>query len=196
MTGTRQCIHCGGQMSSAASKCPWCSRGRGSGAFLEFLLGGIVAVGIGTLAALGTGVLTSEQVVNAVYSLVDRVPAPPGSDAVSAPALSTGLARDEDEDVAARSERIGRQARTTAGAGCADPGTLEELVQRYRDWADGDLALIACGRIRSGFTSDQVVAAMGEPTARVALGGGTEEWRYQGRRVTVTAGQVVAETAE
>ena len=188
-------MHCGGQMSRSASRCPWCHRGRGGGVVLEFIFGALAAAGLGTVAALATGVLTTAQVTGAIGGLADRVPSPPP------PAITTGSALLQVDDEPAeeldrRSERVRRETARVTRDGCADPATLRGLVERYRDWADGDLALIACGQIRSGFSGAQVVAAIGEPQERLATPDGQEQWRYAGRRVTLRGGQVVATEAD
>lgn len=163
---------------------------------VEFFFGGVVAIGLGVIAAMATGVITSDQVTNVVYSVVDRAPAPPQPGTMTASVEAPDDRADADE-VAARSERVRRQAVAVAGQReCADPNTVRGVVERYRQWADGDLALIACGRVRSGFTGDQVIASLGNPQQRVRRLDGTEEWRYGRRRVLIRQGQVVGDSAD
>ena len=80
----------------------------------------------------------------------------------------------------------------SAGPGCADSSAVGRLVTRYPGWANSDLALISCGGVRAGFSSDQVHASLGKPTAVVRAGPGREQWRYNGISVIVEQGRVIS----
>lgn len=162
---------------------------------MELFFGGTAAIGLGVVAALATGVLSGEQVRTALFGVADRVPAPSAAGPTTGSALTLSGGEDDDE-LGSRSQRVHRQAVAVAGTSdCADPGAIRAVVQRYSQWADGDLALIACRRIRSGFTGDQVIASLGEPRQRVRRLDGAEEWRYGTRSVVIRGGQVVGDSS-
>lgn len=81
---------------------------------------------------------------------------------------------------------------SSTGLGCADSSAVGRLVSRYPAWANSDLALIACGRIRSGFSADQVQASLGKPSEVTRAGQGRQQWRYPGVSVIVEQGRVIS----
>lgn len=98
-------------------------------------------------------------------------------------------------------ERDGRSpgaaAVSTKGAsrdpGCDSEGELRRLAGRYPEWSRPDLALIACDRVRLGFTAEQVQASRGRPLRRqTASGAAAEVWIYRDIRVVLERDRVVS----
>jgi hypothetical protein len=81
---------------------------------------------------------------------------------------------------------------TPGGPGCADSSAIGRLVSFYPRWSNSDLALISCGRVRSGFSSDQVHASLGKPTRVTSAGPGREQWSYSGVSLIVERGRVIS----
>ncbi len=79
-----------------------------------------------------------------------------------------------------------------SAAGCADSSAIGRLIAGYPKWSNSDLGLIACGRVRSGFSGDQVRASLGKPP-RVERDGPTRErWVYPDLTVLVEQGRVIS----
>ncbi len=58
---------------------------------------------------------------------------------------------------------------------------VQSVIRRHGEWSDTDLALVACRRIRLGFTGDQVIASWGRPNTinRTTYSFGVhEQWVY------------------
>ena len=92
-------------------------------------------------------------------------------------------------------EARAQQRAAPAASNCADSASVARLILRYPEWSDGDLSLISCARLRTGFITDQVRASLGNPD-RVErsgpAGAGRETWRYEGLTVIVEQGRVIS----
>ncbi len=217
--GLTQCPRCGGQISTNSASCPWCGQ---STAFrwvlpvvLLLLLGSGLSFGFGLIRwpwmeqALGLdrGFLDQVQVTEASGAtnqaggdLGWRVPPAPDAAAVEGvpPRGSGGPAIEPQQPVAppARVATVVKTARSdprpAGGVGCADSSAVGRLITRYPAWSNTDLALIACGRLRTGFTADQVHASLGKPTTVERSGPARQEWHYNGVTVLVEQGRVIS----
>jgi hypothetical protein len=85
-----------------------------------------------------------------------------------------------------------RKAPVPARPGCDAPSTVHRLASRYPGWSRADLALIACARVRRGFTAGQVRASRGEPDSVSEPSPGVQIWSYSAGDVTFAGGVVVA----
>lgn len=101
-------------------------------------------------------------------------------------------------DAASRAEereRAEREEREAASRpGCDSETRVNLLSVRFGDWSREDLALIACRRLREGFTEEQLVASRGRPLRRTRPTGqpGTEVWVYRDMEVVLEADRVVS----
>ena len=105
---------------------------------------------------------------------------------------------------AAMSEREGAAGSAAEGPGvsekgasrnpaCNSEGAIRRLAERHPDWDRYDLSLIACDRVRLGFTGEQVKASIGRPVRRqTAPGSAAEVWVYRDIRVVLERGRVVS----
>jgi hypothetical protein len=127
---------------------------------------------------------------------------PPGPDPAAiegVPSRASGRPTIEPQPPAAPPARVATVVRTVrsdqapaAGPGCADSSAVGRLIARYPAWSNTDLALIACGRLRTGFNADQVHASLGKPTEVRRSGPAREEWHYNGVTVLVEQGRVIS----
>lgn len=76
---------------------------------------------------------------------------------------------------------------------CNSEGAIRRLAQRHPAWDRNDLSLIACDRVRLGFTNEQVQASLGRPLRRQTARGSTAEvWIYRDIRVVLERDRVVS----
>ncbi|HEU4829493.1 MAG TPA: hypothetical protein VFT04_09875 [Gemmatimonadales bacterium] len=76
---------------------------------------------------------------------------------------------------------------------CNSEGAIRRLAERHPDWDRYDLGLIACDRVRLGFTDAQVQASLGRPLRRqTAPGSAAEVWIYRNIRVVLERDRVVS----
>jgi hypothetical protein len=76
---------------------------------------------------------------------------------------------------------------------CNSEGAVRRLAERHPGWDRYDLSLIACDRIRLGFTDEQVQASLGRPLRRqTARGSAAEVWVYRDIRVVLERDRVVS----
>jgi hypothetical protein len=76
---------------------------------------------------------------------------------------------------------------------CNSEGALRRLSERHPAWDRYDLTLIACDRVRLGFTDEQVQASLGRPLRRqTARGSAAEVWVYRDVRVVLERDRVVS----
>jgi hypothetical protein len=76
---------------------------------------------------------------------------------------------------------------------CNSEGAIRRLAERHPEWDRYDLSLIACDRVRLGFTGEQVQASIGRPFRRqTARGSAAEVWVYRDIRVVLERGRVVS----
>ena len=204
-------------MGAYASRCNWC--GRSSAVSTIFQLVTLAALVVAALVVGGVMPLSSLSVVlpDAWFSETPTLPTPTetaaGSDAPAPNGSSSGGARGgygapggggrtqektrSRADQAAADRRrgvvIGPASESSDSAACASSAAITALGLRYGSWSRADLELIACRRIRPGFTPDQVTAALGQPRRRIQSGDGTGTavWVYRDRRVVLERGAVV-----
>ena len=103
--------------------------------------------------------------------------------------------REEARSRAEERERAERAERAAAGRpGCDSPERIDALAARHDDWDRNDLALIACRRLREGFTEEQLVAARGRPLRRMTpdSASGMEVWVYRDMRVVLDRDRIVS----
>jgi hypothetical protein len=103
--------------------------------------------------------------------------------------------RDEARPRSQERERAEQAERAAAGRpGCDSPERINALAARHDDWDRSDLALIACRRLREGFTEAQLVAARGRPLRRMTpdSASGMEVWVYRDLRVVLDRDRIVS----
>ncbi len=91
---------------------------------------------------------------------------------------------------ALRSRRLDRLANVCPAA---PPGRRQEVLDSFPSWPDDVLGLVACRRIRPGFTTDQLRAAWGPPARIIPDRSGIrpmEQWDYGRRSVLIWDGQI------
>jgi hypothetical protein len=202
------CWRCGGQISSYASRCTWCGRSTSVSAFLQ-----VIAFGVLIVAALFVGGLLPIDALTRYLpsNWLKESPLPPrsaeaaeGSGGGGAQASGGGYGTvavpagpaDEPRAAARAAERQRREQDESPASrsDCDSEARINLLAVRYGDWSREDLALIACRRLRDGFSADQVVAARGRPQRRTSPGGQTtmEVWVYRDMRVVLDGGRVVS----
>ncbi len=115
-------------------------------------------------------------------------------DSMAPPPLENATALDSWPDSAGRfalrSRRLERLANDCAGAPTA---RREAVLDSFPSWPDDVLGLVACRRIRPGFSADQLRAAWGRPARIVPDLDGVrpiEQWDYGHRSVLVWDGRV------
>jgi hypothetical protein len=88
----------------------------------------------------------------------------------------------------------GTQALTAGPGNCESPDRVDALAKLHADWSRADLVLISCGKVAEGFTTDQVIAAVGRPRIVNRPTGASlvEEWVYRNQRLVVERGTVVS----
>ncbi len=76
---------------------------------------------------------------------------------------------------------------------CNSEAAVRRLAERHPAWDRYDLSLIACDRVRLGFTDEQVQASLGRPLRRqTAPGSAAEVWVYRDIRVVLERDRVVS----
>jgi hypothetical protein len=91
---------------------------------------------------------------------------------------------------ALRSRRLDRIA---SGCATAPLQRREAVLDSFPDWADDVLGLVACRRVRPGFTADQLRAAWGPPARIIPDMTGIrpmEQWDYGHRSVLIWDGRI------
>jgi len=203
------CWRCGGQISSYASRCTWCGRSTSVSAFLQ-----VIAFATLIVAALFVGGLLPATALTRYLPsnwlkaspLPSRSPstsegaggggAPQGGGAGYGAVAGPGQPSDGRRPAASTTERErDRDDRSAAsGPNCGSDARISVLSVRYPDWSRDDLALIACGRLREGFSADQVTAARGRPLRRTRPEGESslEVWVYRDIRVVLDGDRVAS----
>jgi hypothetical protein len=220
--GQTQCRRCGGQISTNSTTCPWCGGATTFNLVgplilvLMLLLG--VSFGLGLIRwewleqtlGLDRGFVDQPLATDAATSggtgagadLTWRLP--PGPDPADnyagssrGPAVRLRPVAERPPAPPARIAAVVRARQSSqpvspGGPGCADSSAVGRLVSRFPGWSNTDLALISCGRIRSGFSADQVRASLGKPAEVTRPAPGREQWRYDGISVLVEQGRVIS----
>ena len=205
-------------MGAYASRCNWCGRSSGVSTFFQLVtLAGIIVAALGVVGVMplsSLSIILPDSWVNDTPMLPQATetatgtgaPAPSGSSSrrspggYGSPATAAGRATDEKAQSRADREAADRRRGVVIGpagaasdtATCASPPAVTALGLRYGSWSRADLELIACRRIRTGFTADQVTAALGRPRRQLESGdgSGTAVWIYRDRRVVLERGSV------
>ena len=183
------CPRCGGQLRRGASKCQWCGHGVGSAWVLEAVMAAFLLLGAGFVS----GLLPWGAVAKALHLRVatDQTYDPSGQPILSTPApspngSSSGLTLPAQSTPASPPAQDGP---AVGRADCAAAERIAQLASRYSGWSRADLGLIACGRVRTGFTTEQVKAALGAPQA-VRDSAGRQVWVYPTYTVVMENGAV------
>jgi len=201
------CWRCGGQISSYASRCTWCGRSTSVSAFLQvaaFAALIVAALVVGGLVPIGafTRFLPNNWLRESPLPARSAEASEGGGGQGGRPASGYGAAgappAPDARREAARSEERERAAREERAAAsrpdCDSDARVALLSVQYAEWTRDDLSLIACRRLREGFSEDQVIASLGRPTRRTspAAGSEMEVWIYRDMRVVLERGQVVS----
>ena len=86
------------------------------------------------------------------------------------------------------------QALTSGSNSCESPDKVDALAKLHPSWTRADLLLISCGKVVEGFTTEQVIAAIGRPRSinRPSGASPVETWVYRTQRLVVERGTVVS----
>jgi hypothetical protein len=194
------CWRCGGQISSYAARCNWCGRSTTVSGFLQVLTLGVLvlaALVVGGVVPLGT--FTRYLPTN----WIEAAPLPAQTGAVpagggdrggqgggsAAAGVGAPVSRDRERPASRAEER-----QTSSLPDCDSPQRIALLAVRHAEWNRDDLALIACRKLREGFSDEQVVAAQGRPLRRLSpdTASGMEVWVYRDMRVVLERDRVVS----
>ena len=214
-----QCWKCGGQMPAYAVRCGWCGRSTTVSAFFQVLsiaavvVGGLVIAGVVPLSSITRHIPGLETRAGFPTAPVD--PEAEAAQAAAAPGSPAGpraggrevggsRSRADEEEARRRAAEApirrgveagpGTQALTSGSATCESADRVDALAVKHRDWSRADLLLISCGKVAEGFTTDQVIAAVGRPRIVNRPTGASlvEEWVYRNQRLVVERGTVVS----
>jgi hypothetical protein len=135
----------------------------------------LLAVGIGIVVHIGTRprLLSKDESVS------------PGETRAGLESWSDSAGREE-----LHSRRLDRLA---SGCASASLRRREAVLDSFPTWSDDVLALVACRRIRQGFTADQLRAAWGSPARVIPDLSGIrpiEEWDYGLHSVLIWDGAI------
>lgn len=204
-----QCWKCGGQMPAYAVRCSWCGRSTTVSAFFQVI--SITAIVVAALIV--AGVLPMARVRQYIPGLETTAsPLPPRDQTVqSGGGSGSGKSPGGYGTVgsAAPAEQTGGDSRNRQGPAapggtmalkadvestCDAPALVATLTRQHPDWAVADVVLVSCGRVRTGFTAEQVRASLGRPLRVMEPGGESvaEVWVYRTRRVVMERGVVVS----
>jgi hypothetical protein len=88
----------------------------------------------------------------------------------------------------------GTQPLTAGPANCESADKVDALAKVHAGWSRADLLLISCGKVAEGFTTKQVIAALGRPRSvnRPSGASQVEEWVYRNQRLVMERGTVVS----
>jgi hypothetical protein len=116
------------------------------------------------------------------------------SDAERLQPLESGAGLDAWSDSAGQAAlRDRRLDRLASSCPRASSERRRAVLDSFPSWADDVLGLVACHRIRPGFTTDQLRAAWGPPASIVPDLNGirpVEQWDYGRRSVLIWDGQI------
>jgi hypothetical protein len=213
-----QCWKCGGQMPAYAVRCGWCGRSTTVSAFLQVLsiavvvVGGLVIAGVVPLSSITSRIPGLETRAGLPTAPMDPSPEPdqvaaaPGSPAAPRTAsreVEGSRSRADEEEARRAAEPRSRrgveagpvaQALTSDGNSCESADRVDALAAKHSGWSRADLLLISCGKVAEGFSTDQVIAALGRPRSinRPAGASLVEDWVYRSQRLVVERGSVVS----
>ncbi len=110
------------------------------------------------------------------------------------PPLESGAALDSWSDSAGRAAlRARRLERLAHDCASAPRSRREAVLDSFPSWPADVLGLVACRRIRPGFTADQLRAAWGPPGRIIPDQSGlrpVEQWEYGARTVLIWDGRI------
>jgi hypothetical protein len=218
-----QCWKCGGQMPAYAARCGWCGRSTTVSAFLQVLsiaviaVGGLVIAGVVPLSSitrhipgLAVNAGLPQAPLSAEAGAAEPAPAPgsPSAPRTAGREVEESRSRADAEQRRRDQERSdrqqpatssqsagpGTQALTSGPASCESPDRVDALARAHADWSRADLLLISCGKVAEGFTTKQVIAALGRPRSvnRPSGASQVEEWVYRNQRLVMERGTVVS----
>lgn len=209
-----QCWKCGGQMPAYAVRCGWCGRSTTVSAFFQVfsitvvVVAGLIIAGVMPMSTITRHIPGLETRAGFPTAPIDpeakpaQIAAAPGSPA-EARAAEPPSRRADDEAKRRAAESPSRrgveagpgtQALTSGSNSCESPDKVDALSRKHPDWSRADLVLISCGKVAEGFTTEQVIAAIGRPRSVNRPRGASlvEEWVYRSQRLVVERGTVVS----
>jgi hypothetical protein len=188
-----RCPGCGGQINPHTTTCPWCGHSVAGSVFLQLILAAVLIIGVASF----TGIFRWSRVIPQLSFSSGAPMDEPPVEATSSQPGSPGLVDQVFAGNVQRVDRISKMSRSEAGSDgsqtCGPVGApkVQALLKRYGGWDDRVLAAVACGQVRTGFTVDQVRAAVGMPETVLRKGpGGEEQWVYHDMTLTVQNGRV------
>jgi hypothetical protein len=138
---------------------------------------------LAVLLALGAGIGVNLATRARLTGGDDALPPVESSAALETWSDSAGRA-------ALRSRRLDRLANDCPAA---HPSRRQAVLDSFPSWPDDVLGLVACRRIRPGFTADQLRAAWGSPARIIPDLSGIrplEQWDYGRRSVLIWDGRI------
>ncbi len=187
-----RCPGCGGQINPHTTTCPWCGHSVAGSVFLQLILAAVLLIGVASF----TGIFRWSNVIPQLsFSGQGPMDEPPVEPSPGQPGSPGVMDRVFSGTVPQRVERISKMSQSEAGADgrqtCTPVGAdkVRALLKRYGGWDDQVLASVACGQVRTGFTVDQVRAAVGMPET-VLRRDGKEQWVYHDMKLTIENGRV------
>jgi hypothetical protein len=189
-----RCPGCGGQINPHTTTCPWCGHSVAGSMFLQLMLAAVLLIGVASF----TGIFRWSKVIPGLSLSGAPMDEPPVVSTSSEPGSPGVMDRlfDGNATLPQRVDRISKMSRSEpaqGGGSCGPVGAVKirALLKRYGAWEDQVLASVACGQVRTGFTVDQVRAAVGMPESVLRRGAASEErWVYQDMTLTIENGRV------
>jgi hypothetical protein len=192
-----RCPGCGGQINPHTTTCPWCGHSVAGSMFLQLILAAVLIIGVASF----TGIFRWSRVIPGLSFSGAPMEEPPveatSTSGASSPGAIDRVFEGKVATLPQRVDRISKMSQSEAGpdgrATCGPVGAakVRALLKRYAAWDDQVLASVACGRVRTGFTVDQVRAAVGMPETVLRKGsGGEEQWVYHDMTLTIQNGRV------
>jgi hypothetical protein len=189
-----RCPGCGGQINPHTTTCPWCGHSVAGSMFLQLILAAVLLIGVASF----TGIFRWSRVIPGLSvsgAPMDEPPVEASSSQPSSPGVMDRMFNGN-ATLPQRVDRISKMSRSElvhGGGSCGPVGAakIRALLKRYGGWEDQVLASVACGQVRTGFTVDQVRAAVGMPESVLRHGAaGEEQWVYQDMTLTIENGRV------
>ena len=160
-----RCPGCGGQINPHTTTCPWCGHSVAGSLFLQLILAAVLLIGVASF----TGIFRWSRVfpqLSLSGAPMDEPPVVSTSSEPGSPGVMDRVFNGNAATLPQRVDRISKMSRSETApdgqAACGPVGAakVRALLKRYGHWDDQVLASVACGRVRAGFTVDQVRAAV------------------------------------
>ena len=204
-----QCWNCGSEMSGYASRCNECGRSTTLSAFFQvgslgvLIVAGLMVAGVMPASALGfllprgwewSDSPLPKRTATAEASVAGGSGGGSGLGQVFGYGASGQAAAAERERDRGAEEGPGVSDKgASRDPACDSEGSIRRLAERHPNWDRFDLTLIACDRVRVGFTGEQVQASLGRPLRRqTARGAAAEVWIYRDTRLVLERDRVVS----